>query len=52
MVSIAGILANLIIAIVALGLMYLGDILHLLGQAQFCRRLKSQSSCFSLPLIV
>jgi len=31
MVSIAGILANLIIAIVALGLMYLGDFLHLFG---------------------
>jgi len=32
MVSIAGILANLIIAIVALGLMYLGDFLHLFGE--------------------
>jgi Zn-dependent protease len=31
MVSIAGILANLIIAIVALCLMYLGDFLHLFG---------------------
>jgi Zn-dependent protease len=31
MVSIAGILANLIIAIVALALMYLGDFLHLFG---------------------
>ena len=30
--SIAGILANLIIAIVALGLMYLGDFLHLFGE--------------------
>jgi len=32
MVSIAGILANLIIAIVSLGLMYLGDFLHLFGE--------------------
>lgn len=32
MVSIAGILANLIIAIVALGLMYLGDFLHFFGE--------------------
>ena len=31
MVSIAGILANLLIAIVALGLMYLGQVLHLFG---------------------
>jgi hypothetical protein len=52
MVSIAGILANLIIAIVALGLMYLGDFLHLFGRAQLCSRLKSQSSCFFLLLIV
>ena len=35
MVSIAGILANLIIAIVALGLMYLGDFLHLFGSGSF-----------------
>lgn len=33
MVSIAGILANLIIAIVALGLMYLGGFTHLFGEA-------------------
>lgn len=33
MVSIAGILANLIIAIAALGLMYIADFLHLFGSA-------------------
>lgn len=32
MVSIAGILANLSIAVIALGLMYLGDFLHLFGE--------------------
>jgi Zn-dependent protease len=45
MVSIAGILANLIIAIVALGLMYLGDILHLFGPG-------SVLSSFEEPIVL
>src|SRR6476469_4396256 len=45
MVSIAGILANLIIAIVALGLMYLGDFLHLFGS-------ESVLSSFEEPIVL
>lgn len=45
MVSIAGILANLIIAIVALGLMYLGDFLHLFGSG-------SVLSSFEEPIVL
>jgi Zn-dependent protease len=45
MVSIAGILANLIIAIVALGLMYFGDFLHLFGPG-------SVLSSFEEPIVL
>jgi len=45
MVSIAGILANLIIAIVSLGLMYLGDFLHLFGS-------ESVLSSFEEPIVL
>jgi Zn-dependent protease len=45
MVSIAGILANLIIAIAALALMYLGDFLHLFGTS-------SVLSSFEEPIIL